>query len=906
MTKTLAARLSIPSLLALRTFYLLRELHANIVTFLKLLLVEKEQPEISADAPVDPKAVSRGRGRGHGCGRGRHRHNTPKEVEILDTKLLPYIFEDDSDTLACDAGEKSSTINTRSHADHHTMASPPNEGAIVPRQGNVSFQQNGSIDWVKLTSSTVTFSADVLARLSNKGVEPITLVAAQAAVSSLRLGSEGEQRALKAISQLQCFSTLNNALWLGFGAKHLVRQLSESAEGLNCIVLCSALSEFYSIGDAASIIRSLVTSLGKLPAELTPSLSQWQALVKACGGAFAATEFGLIIHNILALAAPGVIKYPRRRGDPKDVAEAIRNIMALSNGSQEYLLVFAGKDCGFLAAFASWFLALPVDLRGMNGQTIYRSYSTPMDPRLEIIYGDGPPRLAKSRALVSSGSVPVHEILDKAKYASYTAASYNTASYGRVPWQSILQDTFGPSIREALSGETSTSFGTALGSAARLYTEFFTTKKIPESALEASSISSSRLSLFALCSCHGLVFVIMLQQVFPEIAKSRRLVNAIEIGLNATFEDAILMYNRSISQMRNCSSCKSCSSRHGEEDIYSLPHMCGSANPDPYNVTPAADVLVETLVDLMQLLSNVILPIPILPSRIGLAALYRIRRANIKCCSHFHPIQTLLLSSLIGAQSSSFLQLAGLFYTGSTPEVGRRSSAISSNGLCFFCKSIEALPRNTEQALAVQIAPGHIEWNGKTFAEILDAEIDALAVDENAHLREEISRKPISVASCTRLEDRSPDLFHYDLIVEETMDSSETVQIMYRFSKEDGCRYMIPPQSLATKILGASTGRNCAGKMCGPMPSGKIVPLRGQCKAIFGAPGGGPQPLFVANCSRNLPALLVTLYQWAPGYMDTGGVMLLQGKQCLRCLLAGPMERAKEGKLGCLCIITSQ
>jgi len=60
---------------------------------------------------------------------------------------------------------------------------------LIPRdqRPTVSFPQQGSIDWVALGKSSVSFSVEALSRISKAGVEALTLYAARTIFRQLKL-----------------------------------------------------------------------------------------------------------------------------------------------------------------------------------------------------------------------------------------------------------------------------------------------------------------------------------------------------------------------------------------------------------------------------------------------------------------------------------------------------------------------------------------------------------------------------------------------------------------------------------------------------------------------------------------------------------------------------------------------
>jgi arabinogalactan endo-1,4-beta-galactosidase len=101
--------------------------------------------------------------------------------------------------------------------------------AVVPSGGSSdAFAQQGTVDWTRLSRSTVNFTVEILARLSKAGVEPLTVAMGQAIFSGFNLDPEGQKRFSDTISRLKAFSSYGNVMWFGFGVKHIVRTLSET------------------------------------------------------------------------------------------------------------------------------------------------------------------------------------------------------------------------------------------------------------------------------------------------------------------------------------------------------------------------------------------------------------------------------------------------------------------------------------------------------------------------------------------------------------------------------------------------------------------------------------------------------------------------------------------------------
>ncbi|KAF4960777.1 hypothetical protein FGADI_720 [Fusarium gaditjirri] len=243
----------------------------------------------------------------------------------------------------------------------------------------VGFQQQGTVDWTSVLSGSVTFSVDVLSRLSKAGIEAFTLYAARAIFSNVKIGPNGEIRLYRALDKLSAFPSFGKVLWFGFGVKHIIWSMQESTEGLNCLGICACLTEGYSTFVAAKIIRELFL-LYNPPAELTPALRQWVALVESSGGLLASSEFGLVLHGLTKLCLRDGGRNLRCNGSPKDIALVLKEVFEVSAGRLNRVFVSGGPDCAWIAAVAHWLLDLRVEVRDQDGTIIYRPDGTRSEP----------------------------------------------------------------------------------------------------------------------------------------------------------------------------------------------------------------------------------------------------------------------------------------------------------------------------------------------------------------------------------------------------------------------------------------------------------------------------------------------------------------------------------------------
>ncbi|KAG7127360.1 UDP-galactose transporter 1 like protein [Verticillium longisporum] len=113
-----------------------------------------------------------------------------------------------------------------------------------------SFAQQGSMDWVGLSSRSVHFTMDVLSRFMAAGVQPFTIVVGQEVARHLPLAESGQEVARHlplaesgqrnvqdALDHLASYQSIGSVLWFGFGLRGLARTLGATAEGRSPLAL---------------------------------------------------------------------------------------------------------------------------------------------------------------------------------------------------------------------------------------------------------------------------------------------------------------------------------------------------------------------------------------------------------------------------------------------------------------------------------------------------------------------------------------------------------------------------------------------------------------------------------------------------------------------------------------------
>ncbi|KAE8444043.1 hypothetical protein EG329_000911 [Mollisiaceae sp. DMI_Dod_QoI] len=255
--------------------------------------------------------------------------------------------------------------------------------------GGANFAQQGSVDWVSLSQSTMSFSIEVLSRFSRAGVEMITVAVGQAIFSRFNVPPDGKRRLAEAVAKLKAFSSYGNVLWFGFGIKHIVRILCETEQGAACAAISACLSVSYDSFLASQVLKAL-TDECMAPRSLTPALSQWGALIDICSGAVEDSQFPMLVEGFSRLIGD-IDQGPNRRPlhtptTPKALAGALKELSRVSNGSLRSVTFEGGIDCGWIAAVAQWLLCLRVEIVDASGNCVYTtSTASGFHPQVTLI-----------------------------------------------------------------------------------------------------------------------------------------------------------------------------------------------------------------------------------------------------------------------------------------------------------------------------------------------------------------------------------------------------------------------------------------------------------------------------------------------------------------------------------------
>ncbi|KAG5795906.1 hypothetical protein H9Q69_005051 [Fusarium xylarioides] len=752
----------------------------------------------------------------------------------------------------------------------------------------VGFQQQGTVDWTRVLSGSVTFSVDVLSRLSKAGVETFTIYAARAIFSNVKLGPNGELRLHSALDKIHAFPSFGKTLWFGFGVKHIIWSMQESAEGLSCLGICACLTEGFSTTVAAKIIRELFL-LYDLPAELTPALRQWFALVECSGGLLASSEFGLVLYGLTKLCLKDGQYNLRRSGSPKDIALVLKEVFEVSAGRLDRLFLSGGADCAWVATVAHWLLDLRVEVQHQDGTVIYRPDGTRSESsvgaQVIITYHEG---LSNETLQVSRK----HYAISSGKMLLHHGQHQDIMSYGRVQWESCLVDTFGRPMR-LLLGSQARSTGACLGYAARI---ILAGMGEGEGHMEFSVSCDMRASFPPVSeSSYGRGFFLLARRLLPELGQNPVLHQTMEAAVDKEYMDAAQQFCQSMTSLRQLCSCKVC--RQDTDDAEGETTFC-------------LLVLIQTIFTLVRTMSTICMQqdLELLPTRSGLESLYWTQKDALISLHlpNYDPVRGLLES-----WPRDILVLAQTLFVSRQHERNSTNSDIvvtSHSGLCFCLNTLMKITSDPQRACAMTIVPGKIEWNNFVHDMVYDQGT------ENGRFPGMTGYNVASMSTVTKYDDlantSTPGLAA-ELIVEEVFPESNCLSAVYRVSTAafPGQSFMFGAEEIWRKLNIAFTATSCEGRTCDSLNGfqsilaegeGILLPMnhwQNACLPIMRVLSVEGVSVWVALSQIDLPE-------------TDGSVPLhhrLQGRQCVRCCIMNSEKAyAGAGYLKCpVSIITS-
>lgn len=642
---------------------------------------------------------------------------------------------------------------------------------LTTRLNSTQFPQQGQVDWVSLSGSTIRFSLGVLSRLSAASIDPYTLTVGHFIGGSFELSTTGRKNIQSALSQLKSFGGLGQVLWFGFGIKNVVRAISVTEEGATLVALCAALSECFPDDLSAEILAEFLKAKGDFnPA---PAVSEWENLIRACSGVFSTTSFPIRAETLMSMhvLAKQAGTYRALPG-ASSMADALTGLGNVSRGVWSSITIIGSREAGWIAALAEWLFGLTVITTDEHGDLKHSSCPS-TNSHVNIIYMGGMDEYDTGMIKITEKIYDLRSAMElfhepHSRFAAYLSGRKEVASLsGRVLWNNVLSVVF-DSAFERLS-KMELAVGEIIGSVARLFEAIaFAEIGVPREFLREYNFYCDK--------SMGKAFVKHTLSIFPELQFAASAMHKSCDGVS--FDDALSKY-------------------HARIGLLSV--SCGCLLCNPGDLTRAHSCLVvtiETIIQLGRLLSTVSVSENMWPLLQGVQRLFNIqaqkRRAfqfggekDKNLVRQFRHV----LEGLRG--NTDTMEAAICLFTGRTfDELERRIDnpcAISVGGICVYQDTLREVSDDRQLAGCVHVLPGRIEYNGRPFYTVED--------------------KRVSSYSRFKGDEKDWDLLANKAQMSEVQvsvhETTRSLAVIYRIHDEDGrdTGKTISPFELNTQVL---------------------------------------------------------------------------------------------------------
>lgn len=567
------------------------------------------------------------------------------------------------------------------------------------------FTQNGQVDWVAFGRSVWSICSAVLQRFASAGVQPITFGAGLALASGFDLDRVGKERMHSALEKLQGIWSFEKLLLFGFNTRSFLRVMEDAQLGVNCIALCSSLSEVHNEHAAAWILDEL-WKIYDYPPQYLPSHSQLVALVKACSGVLTRTEFSSLCDRMLGHTLDSHPAKPQV-SNIEDIAKALRGLCRISKGEIARITVIGGMECAFIAGFAQWILNLRVYVDDETGRIIYQN-SGLEEAQVVVTYGQ-----QVDLPLVQISST-THILREDDELFVRIASLDQVFLTIRTPWDGCLARVFGTAF-DALT-KAPTILGGFFGSVARVYHAL---------ALGERDVGkfSRRTFINFVESSYGVGYINSVVSIFPELKKVSGLFDEMQLALNAPLKEAFRTTERTLLELEQICLCEKCTHGGTTREITCIVVLALSIREMVSTiscVTREDDILptirgigcVYSRLDLDWPLPANARGRPLLAVALGLSmeGLHGPDADDIRCVDLLsHPME-------IFSGHSDHTR----YRPENNPSGKDYCTATVKQGLCYYLNCLQSLSSHAENARVVHIIPGHVQKDDRQFTSVHD------------------------------------------------------------------------------------------------------------------------------------------------------------------------------------------
>ena len=446
---------------------------------------------------------------------------------------------------------------------------------------------------------------------------------------------------------------------------------------------------------SALILYEMAKRFGNLR-DLSPSIKQWEVLVKVCSSVFSQSTLGLRIHQLLKLRGYVGANNAEGAGHPQDMAEVLLAVGRVATGSLGEISIRGGPGCSWVAAFADQILGLKVAVRSDEGGMLWMNYDGSVDQgHISLQFCNRELTEAINCVgrifYVRHGDEFIKQCFkDPTGFTDFRMESTPFLG-GRVQWDSMFSETFGRDFEDLIN--LSVEHSNPLPGPSIIST--------PEDTFARLFIAGAAFFVFHTTeSCRYkdiMEFVLSAMSSIPELrpCKHRLLDPAIQLKVSAMSLDEL-------SNEYNCNRSILARGHSVFDRQYHARVFCRAR-------------ITDTIIIMSYLLGRLTLESSLLPKRSGILNIYndipRFGELSPGDRSESLGLQALLYAEeIIKTLSFQFSKYVSIFSGEQAPfSIGGSTSALSDGKVYCFIDTLQGLSDSFEKASVIHIGAGSIQ-----------------------------------------------------------------------------------------------------------------------------------------------------------------------------------------------------
>ena len=291
----------------------------------------------------------------------------------------------------------------------------------------------------------------ILSQFCGARTEPYTGFVSYVLCQDFKIAVKGQRNMNNGLNNLPIYRTPDEGLTFGWAFNNLIRSRAVHEGAYEHIATMIALTESFHETYAARVMFEMA-QLEKGTEDITPHFRQWKNVIRSMSGAFATTDFGLVVEDFIRMDPFNVFynindNMTRFPITAKSLAEAYLALKRVTTGEEKQLTIIGSAVISWLAAVSDWLYDLRITIFSTAGCQLHTSH--PGQETQVLFIFDETPGIRVSNKSWKQDHIQACTI--KPVEATYAAAIHSTPFSGRVVWNSLLPRVFGRSFHRYVS-----------------------------------------------------------------------------------------------------------------------------------------------------------------------------------------------------------------------------------------------------------------------------------------------------------------------------------------------------------------------------------------------------------------------------------------------------------------------